>query len=340
MLNEKIKEKKRTSNQIDIFDKKKKRKNSTKQLKSTKNIKKRKSKISNPRKKSNKKIEVNSKNEKPFKNHNSLSSSKLEFKNTNIFINIDKSKKRRKSSFKEPIFSKKEKPFSIKKYKDCELNSFNFQKAILYDKREFCQYYLSLIISKNLLLFSFYPVNDYNLKIIKISLFFLSFDIYFFINSLFFTIKSIHQIYEDGGVYNFSYFISKIIISFFISYYIIVIIKYFSLSQRNLLELKNEENMNKANDNGAKIKKCLNIKYIVFYILSFIFLTFFWYYLSSFCAVYQNSQFYVIKNTFISFGISLLYPFFFNFVPCIFRLVSLKKRIECFYKINQFIQLL
>ena len=340
MLNEKIKEKKRTSNQIDIFDKKKKRKNSTKQLKSTKNIKKRKSKISNPRKKSNKKIEVNSKNEKPFKNHNSLSSSKLEFKNTNIFINIDKSKKRRKSSFKEPIFSKKEKPFSIKKYKDCELNSFNFQKAILYDKREFCQYYLSLIISKNLLLFSFYPVNDYNLKIIKISLFFLSFDIYFFINSLFFTISSIHQIYEDGGVYNFSYFISKIIISFFISYYIIVIIKYFSLSQRNLLELKNEENMNKANDNGAKIKKCLNIKYIVFYILSFIFLTFFWYYLSSFCAVYQNSQFYVIKNTFISFGISLLYPFFFNFVPCIFRLVSLKKRIECFYKINQFIQLL
>ena len=340
ILNLKTKENKRNSNQIDIFCKKKKRKNSVKNLKSTKKKEKRKSKISNPRKKSNKRIGENTKNEKLIKSHNSLSSTKLEFKNTNIFINIEKNKKKRKNSFKEPNIYKNEKTFSLIKYKDCELNSFNFQKAIIYDKRTFCQYYLSLIISNNLLLFSFYPVNDYNLKIIKISLFFLSFDIYFFVNSLFFTFSSIHQIYEDGGVYNISYFIPKIIISFFISYYIIVLIKYFSLSQKNLLELNNEENMNEANDKGSKIRRCLNIKYIVFYVMSFIFLTFFWYYLSSFCAVYKNSQFYAIKNTLISFGISLLYPFFFNLVPCIFRFVSLKNNNECIYKINQIIQLL
>ena len=128
------------------------------------------------------------------------------------------------------------------KYNDFELNSLEFKKALIYDKRTFCKYYYSLLIFNNLLLFSFYPVNDYNIKIIKISLFFLSFDIYFFINSLFFNNSSIHKIYEDGGNYNFSYFIPKIIISFFISYYFIVIIKYFILSQKHLLELKKEEN--------------------------------------------------------------------------------------------------
>ena len=132
----------------------------------------------------------------------------------------------------------------------------------------------------------------------------------------------------------------KIIISFFIAYYTIVTIKYFTLSQRNLLELKNEEDWKKIDEKAGKTKICLNIKYILFYVLSFIFLCFFWYYLSSFCAVYKNSQFHVIKNTFISFGLSLFYPFIFNILPCIFRITSLKHRNECFYKISQFLHLL
>ena len=233
-----------------------------------------------------------------------------------------------------------EKPKLIMKYKDFELNSLEFEKALKYDKRIFCQNYYSLLKYNNILLFSFYLIDDYNIKIIKISLFFLSFDIYLFINSLFFNNSTIHKIYEDGGSYNFSYFITKIIISFFISYYCIAIIKYFILSQRNLLELKNEEDLRKIDDKAGKTRRCLNIKYILFYVVSFIFLIFFWYYLSTFCAVYKNTQFYVIINTFISFGISLLYPFIFNILPCIIRIVSLKNEHKCLYKISQFIYLL
>ena len=93
----------------------------------------------------------------------------------------------------------------------------------------------------------------------------------------------------------------------------------------------------------AKVQSCLIIKYICYFIISFIFLTFFWYYLSSFCAVYQNSQVYVIKNTFISFVIGLIYPFFINLFPGIFRLYSLKnKKVkrECIYKTSPFLQFL
>ncbi len=135
----------------------------------------------------------------------------------------------------------------------------------------------------------------------------------------------------------------KIILSFFISYYFIVIIRYFSLSERNILELKEEEKLTKAIEKETKIKRCLIIKYISFYTLSLIFLSFFWYYLSSFCAVFKNSQFYVMKNTIISFGLSLLYPTFFNLLPCILRNISLKEKSrinEYIYNINKFIQIL
>ena len=329
----------KTQNKINIFDGKQAKKKLNTKLKKKK--KKLKNKNSNPIKKTSKKLNIIKKGNKNQDIH--VSSSKLEFKNTNIIINIGKNKKNKKN--KKMLFTynniKNYKKIIMKNYDDCELNSMNFINALNYDKRTFFQYYLSILKYNNLILFSFYPMNDYNLKIIKISLFFLSFDIYFFINSLFFNTSAIHQIYENAGVYDFSYFLPKIILSFFISYYIIIIIKYFSLSQRNLLELKNKMDMEKIDE--VKIRRCLIIKYIIFYCLSFIFLTFFWYYLSSFCAVYKNSQFYVIQNTLISFGISLLYPILFNLLTSIIRITSLngnKSINELLYKLNKFMQYL
>ena len=83
------------------------------------------------------------------------------------------------------------------------------------------------------------------------------------------------------------------------------------------------------------------MKYIIFYLLSFLFLILLWYYLSSFCAVYQNSQVFLIINTIISFGLSLLYPFVINIIPAIFRIYSLtdpKGNKECFFKVSKFFQ--
>ena len=87
-------------------------------------------------------------------------------------------------------------------FKNCELNYVNLEEALKYDKRTFFQYYTSLLKIKILFLFSFFPIDDYNIKIIKIFLFFLFFDIYFAINTLFFNETTIHQIYKDKGEYN------------------------------------------------------------------------------------------------------------------------------------------
>ena len=57
----------------------------------------------------------------------------------------------------------------------------------------------------------------------------------------------------------------------------------------------------------------------------------FWYYLAAFCAVYYNTQIPLIKDSFISFGTSMLYPFLFDLIPIIFRIFSLKNKIKCCY---------
>ena len=71
-------------------------------------------------------------------------------------------------------------------YNNSELNSLSYEEALKYDKRSFFQYYISLLKINQLLLFSFYPNEDYNSKIIKMFLFFFFVASEFSINALFF----------------------------------------------------------------------------------------------------------------------------------------------------------
>ena len=171
------------------------------------------------------------------------------------------------------------------------------------------------------MIFTFYTYNDYNSKIIKIILFLFSLALYYTVNALFFTDSTMHKIYKDKGSFVIIYQIPQIFYSSIISSIINIIIKTLSLSEKNIIQLKNEENKKKK---ASELIKCLIIKYIFFFILTFLFLLFFWYYLSCFCAVYRNTQIHLIKDTMISFTFSLFYPLGINLIPGTFRIPSLK----------------
>ena len=82
----------------------------------------------------------------------------------------------------------------IKYDNDYELNNLSIILAIKYDKREFCEYYCSLIKMKQIIYFSFCDFNDYNSGIIKKFIFFLSFALHYTINALFFTFLQLYQL--------------------------------------------------------------------------------------------------------------------------------------------------
>ena len=61
-----------------------------------------------------------------------------------------------------------------------------------------------------------------------------------------------------------------------------------------------------------------------------------------FGVIYKNTQFHLLKDTLISFGLSLLYPFAIYLIPGFFRIQALsdpKKKKECLYKFSKILQI-
>ena len=64
---------------------------------------------------------------------------------------------------------------NFKAFNDFELNTMNYKDALEIDKRSYFEYYLSLIRTKHPVIFSFFPIQDFNIYIIKICIFFYHF---------------------------------------------------------------------------------------------------------------------------------------------------------------------
>ena len=230
----------------------------------------------------------------------------------------------------------------ILEYNDYEINKLSYEEAIIKDQRTFIQYYLSLLRSGHILIFSFYfKNNDYNSKIIKIFLFFFLMTVHFTVNTLFFNDKTMHKIYIDNGSYNFIYQIPQIIYSSVISSVISVLVKYLSLSQKVIVKFKQEKIFVLFDSKYQKLLLILKIRFISFFVVTFLLLLTFAYYNVCFCGVYVNTQVHLIKDSLISFTLSLVYPFGIYLIPGIFRRRALqdeKKSKKYLYKFSQVLQ--
>jgi len=249
-----------------------------------------------------------------------------------------------RNNTKKKSFDKKEKlRKEFNNLNTAELNNLEYEKAILLDKRTYWQYYFSLLKKKHLILFTFLPTNDYNLMSLKISLFLVSFSLYLNVNAFFFNDETMHKIYEDSGVFNVIARIPQILYSSIISSFINMILKALSLSEKDILKIKDEKSMISTVKKSKKIEKCIKIKFIFFFLISLILMLFFWYFISCFCAVYNNTQVILFKDTLISFSLSMLYPIGINLIPGIFRIASLRaknKNKKCMYSFSKIIALI
>ena len=232
---------------------------------------------------------------------------------------------------------------NILKYNNEEINILSYDLALQYDKRVYCEYYISLIKSKHNLIFSFYYNEDYNSKIIKMDLFFISLAGYYAINGLFFNDDTMHKIYETKGKYNLEYNIPRIIYSSLISIVLNKILKVLALSNDAILDFKQIKNKNDIDKEKNNLLNKLKIKFILYYIISSILILFFWYYISMFGAIYKNTQVHLLKDTLISFGLSLIYPFGIYLLPGIFRIPALsnrKNKKKYLYNFSKLLQML
>ena len=109
------------------------------------------------------------------------------------------------------------------------------------------------------------------------------------------------------------------------------------------INFKSDKNKNDVSKRKEKLIFSLKIKVLVYFVISFLFLLCFWYYVSMFGAIYRNTQVHLLKDTLISFTISMITPFIINLLPGLFRIPALsnkKEKKECLYKFSKILQLL
>jgi len=333
--------------------------------------------ISNENKKHSKNIRMGkskqfkkeNRNIKNTENTKETPSLKMKFKGINLKSNPNKKKKQinskeLKNNIKEEddlnkkikLEKKFKKKYSFNKFNnskkiyevykkifnrtDNELNDLSYIDALKIDKRTYCEYYFSLIRSKNLLFFSFHPKFDFNSRIIKIYLFFFDFATNFFVNALFFTDETMGKINKDKGAFNFIYNLPQTIYSCIISNIVIETINMLALSEQNFIEYKNKTKILKISKAARRLTKYLKMKFVLFFFLNLILLGLYWIYLSCFSAVYKNTQIHLIKDTLISFGTTFIIPFGIYLIYGIFRILALKNdKRRIIYMINRILQL-
>ena len=225
-------------------------------------------------------------------------------------------------------------------FSDFELNELEYYEAINLDKRSLLQLYYATLKREHLIIFTFFNCDDYNLLSIKLARFIFLVCTDMALNVFFFSDDSMHKLFLSYGKYDFVQQIPQITYSTIITQLIELFLCFLSLTDKHIYRIRTYILKGKT-ANIPKIIRCMQIKLIIFFSFIVIFFVVYWYIISVFCGVYRNTQIHFIKDSAISFSISLLYPFALYLLSTGLRKCAVNdskyKRFKCIYAISNII---
>ena len=292
----------------------------TEQSNIKKNIKKVKSNISE--------IDLKS-NTSTIKSKKKLNKTKKEKKINNIAIETEN----------EINIDKKEK-YSMKISKEeSDLNEMKFEDIINQDKRTFKRMFWSYLIHSKIILGTFFTENNLHLFEIKLSFFIYTFEISLFLNAFFYSDEYISNAYHNNGILDFVSGLPKSVYSAIASFILTTLLRMLSNSEKELNMIIKEKNKDKNYEEiiNNEIKK-LKIKLFIYYCIVFSLGLLFFYYVSSFCAVYKYSQKYWFFGFLESFTINVLVALITCLISSFFRYLSIQKGKKYFYTISKIVK--
>ena len=219
-----------------------------------------------------------------------------------------------------------------------ELNNLEFKQAKKLDKRSFIDMYWSTLKREQLIFFTFFVRNDYNLVFVKFSRFIFIFCTEMALNVFFYSDETMHKQFVDYGKYNFVQQIPQIVYSSLVSQLLEVFLCFLSMTDKHYYEIKHLSIKSKYE--VFNIIKCVKRKITIYFVFTFLLFAFYWYSIACFCAVYVNTQIAFIKDSVTSFAFGLLYPFILYLFPAILRVISLrltKSDLSCLYTMSDII---
>ena len=215
---------------------------------------------------------------------------------------------------------------------DSDKQDLDYEEAIIYDKRSYLRMYWGFLVDSQIILGTFFTDNNLDLFVIKLSFLVFTFQISFFLNALFYTDEYISDAYHNDGVLDFLSGLPKSIYSFLATLITTNLLRMLSSSKSELMRAikRNGRFQNFVYIINIKLAK-LRKKLIIYFILVFLLESFFLYYVTTFCAVYRYSQKYWFLGCLESFGMDSLVALIICIFLTLFRYISIKAHIKCFF---------
>ena len=218
-----------------------------------------------------------------------------------------------------------------------------YAEACELDKRSFCTTYWSVLMREHLALVTFFAWKDYNLFYVKLDKFLILLCTDMTMNGLFFIHESMHKKYTVGEDFTFVQKIPQLLFTLVVAHILEVILCYLGMTDTHVYEIKELPNEKGKGEKIMDILDKIKRKLVAFFVFTFLLFLFYWYFISAFCAVYQNTQKIFLRDSLISFLTSMIDPFIIYGFTTILRTISLcfccRKRCYggCLYKLSDLI---
>ena len=246
---------------------------------------------------------------------------------------------------KKKLSEKKNTKFSNKivslAFTNHDLLNMNYSEASRHEYRSCLEIYWGYLLELHIYLHTFFDECYLDLKIIRFLYLIFNFVIMFFFNALLFNDTLVSEIFKKNGSLSSKSSLPIAFYSFLISILVMRIFKPLT-SNRNELKLIIKKRKKKKDyiEAFTKVLKKLKIKLIILYCFVIIFSILFWYYVSAFCAVYQNSQKFWLYGCLESIAMDFCTPIVLCFILASLRYISLRKQVSCVYYLISFSNLL
>ena len=231
---------------------------------------------------------------------------------------------------------------NIDEYMISEPDDMDYDNAIKRDQRTCCGIFIDKVISRILILNIIFNYEPLNPRPIKIILLVLNFELYFFINGLFFNEDYLKELLYDKDstfwdfIQRFAKRISYIAIIGIITGYVI---DFFFFEERTIKRIykREKDDIKTMKSELYGLIKNIKIRYCIFIILCFIFGVFIWYYIFCFNNIYPSMIKELVITTIIIYIIMQIIYLIITFLETIIRLIALKCKSERLFKISQFL---
>ena len=219
-----------------------------------------------------------------------------------------------------------------------DINDIELFDAIIFDKRNFCQFYWDELKRTQPIIYSFIVYTPLTPRFFKILLFIFNAILCFVFNALFYSKSYISKKYYYFGN-TFSWYVNHIydriiyvcICSIFLNLFIRVLL---SSKKKMQMWIKRERDPEKFNKDITYMANKMKINYIIFMTVQGFLMFFFWLYLSCFCNCYKNNQLEWFVTSLICFGIIQIWYFVSTFIVSSLRLIGIRLKIESCYNVS------